>query len=48
VIDDFRELAQRKITPPALTPLKNEYRAQVALAEATARLGAAPHWQGVF
>src|SRR5262249_52845193 len=32
MIDDFRELAQRKITPPAVTPLKNEYRAQVALA----------------
>ena len=41
MIDDFRELALRKITPPALAPLKNEYRAQVALAEANARLGAA-------
>src|SRR6516164_8730318 len=45
MIDDFRELAQRKITPPALTPLKNEYRAQVALAEANTRLNAARAYQ---
>lgn len=45
VIDDFREFAERKIAPPALTPLKNEYRAQVALAEATTRLGAARAYQ---
>jgi alkylation response protein AidB-like acyl-CoA dehydrogenase len=45
MIDDFRELALCKITPPALTPLKNEYRAQVALAEASARLGAARAYQ---
>jgi indole-3-acetate monooxygenase len=45
MIDDFRDLAQRKITPPALTPLKNEYRAQVALAEANMRLGAARAYQ---
>jgi alkylation response protein AidB-like acyl-CoA dehydrogenase len=45
MIDDFRDLAHRKITPPALTPLKNEYRAQVALAEANMRLGAARAYQ---
>ncbi len=45
VIDDFREFAEREIAPPALTPLKNEYRAQVALAEATTRLGAARAYQ---
>jgi alkylation response protein AidB-like acyl-CoA dehydrogenase len=45
MINDFRELAERKIAPPALTPLKNEYRAQVALAEATTRLGAARAYQ---
>jgi len=45
MIDDFRDLAQRKITPPALTPLKNEYRAQVALAEANMRLAAARAYQ---
>jgi len=45
MIDDFRELAQRKITPPALTTLKNEYRAQVVLAEANMRLGAARAYQ---
>jgi indole-3-acetate monooxygenase len=45
MIDDFRDLAARKIAPPALTPLKNEYRAQVALAEATTRLGAARAYQ---
>lgn len=45
MIDDFRDLAQRKITPPATKPLKNEYRAQVALAEATMRLGAARAYQ---
>jgi alkylation response protein AidB-like acyl-CoA dehydrogenase len=45
MINDFRELAQRKITPPALTPLKNEYRAQVVLAEANMRLGAARAYQ---
>jgi hypothetical protein len=45
MVDDFRELAGRKIAPPALTPLKNEYRAQVALAEATTRLGAARAYQ---
>lgn len=45
MIDDFRELAQRKISPPALTPLKNEYRAQVVLAEANMRLGAARAYQ---
>jgi len=45
MIDDFRNLAERKITPPALTPLKNEYRAQVALAEANMRLGAARAYQ---
>jgi len=45
MIDDFCELAQRKITPPALTPLKNEYRAQVALAEANTRLSAARAYQ---
>jgi len=45
MIDDFRELALRKITPPAVMPLKNEYRAQVALAEASMRLGAARAYQ---
>ena len=45
MIDEFRELAQRKITPPALTPLKNEYRAQVALAEANMRLSTARAYQ---
>jgi alkylation response protein AidB-like acyl-CoA dehydrogenase len=45
MIDDFRDLAQYKITPPTLTPLKNEYRAQVALAEASMRWGAARAYQ---
>jgi alkylation response protein AidB-like acyl-CoA dehydrogenase len=45
MVDDFRELAGRKIAPPAQIPLKNEYRAQVALAEATMRLGAARAYQ---
>lgn len=45
MVDDFRELARRKILPPTLTPLKNEYRAQVALAEATTRLDAARAYQ---
>lgn len=45
MIDDFREFARRKITPPAMTPLKNEYRAQIALAEAGLRLGAARAYQ---
>jgi alkylation response protein AidB-like acyl-CoA dehydrogenase len=45
MVDDFRELAGRKIMSPAQTPLKNEYRAQVALAEATTRLGAARAYQ---
>jgi indole-3-acetate monooxygenase len=45
MIDDFRELAIRKISPPASTPLKSEYRAQIALAEATTRLDAARAYQ---
>jgi alkylation response protein AidB-like acyl-CoA dehydrogenase len=45
MIDDFRDLAQRKLVPPTMTPLKNEVRAQVALAEANMRLGAARAYQ---
>lgn len=45
MVDDFRELAIHKVSPPAMQPLKKEYRAQVALAEATARLDAARAYQ---
>jgi indole-3-acetate monooxygenase len=45
MVDDLRELASRKMTMPAMTLMKDEYRVQVALADATARLGAARAYQ---
>src|SRR5262249_26243923 len=45
MIDDLRTLARQKIVMPAMQLLKDEYRAQVALADATARLGAARAYQ---
>jgi alkylation response protein AidB-like acyl-CoA dehydrogenase len=45
MIDDFRDVAQKKLVPPTMTPLKNEVRAQMALAEANMRLGAARAYQ---
>jgi alkylation response protein AidB-like acyl-CoA dehydrogenase len=45
MIDDLRSLAQRQITLPSMQLLKTEYRVQVALADATARLGAAKAYQ---
>jgi alkylation response protein AidB-like acyl-CoA dehydrogenase len=45
MIDELRSLAQRKVTMPAMQLMKDEYRVQVALADATARLGAAKAYQ---
>jgi alkylation response protein AidB-like acyl-CoA dehydrogenase len=45
MVDDFKDFASRKLLPPDMQPLKNEYRAQIALAEATARLRAAKSYQ---
>jgi alkylation response protein AidB-like acyl-CoA dehydrogenase len=45
MIDDLRALAQHKMVMPAMQLMKNEYRVQVALADATARLGAARAYQ---
>jgi alkylation response protein AidB-like acyl-CoA dehydrogenase len=45
MIDDLRTLASRKMTMPAMQLMKDEYRVQVALADATARLGAARAYQ---
>lgn len=45
MVDDLRSLAQRKVSMPAMQLLKDEYRVQVALADATARLGAAKAYQ---
>jgi alkylation response protein AidB-like acyl-CoA dehydrogenase len=45
MIDDLRSLAQRKVTMPAMQLMKDEYRVQVALADATGRLGAARAYQ---
>ena len=45
MIDDLRALAERKMTMPAMQLMKDEYRVQVALADATARLGAARAYQ---
>ena len=45
MIDDLRALARRKLTMPAMVLMKDEYRVQVALADATARLGAARAYQ---
>ena len=45
MIDDLRALAQSKMTMPAMQLMKDEYRVQVALADATARLGAARAYQ---
>lgn len=41
MIDDLRALAVHKRVMPAMQLMKDEYRVQVALADATARLGAA-------
>ena len=41
MIDDLRDLAATKVTMPAMTPMKDEYRVQVVVAESTARLAAA-------
>jgi alkylation response protein AidB-like acyl-CoA dehydrogenase len=45
MVDDLRDLAARKMTMPAMQLMKDEYRVQVALADATARLGAARAYQ---
>jgi alkylation response protein AidB-like acyl-CoA dehydrogenase len=45
MIDDLRNLAARKMTMPAMILMKDEYRVQVAVADATARLGAARAYQ---
>lgn len=45
MIDDLRALAAHKMTMPAMLLMKDEYRVQVALADATARLGAARAYQ---
>jgi alkylation response protein AidB-like acyl-CoA dehydrogenase len=45
MVDDLRDLASRKLTMPAMVLMKDEYRVQVALADATARLGAARAYQ---
>jgi alkylation response protein AidB-like acyl-CoA dehydrogenase len=45
MVDDLRALARTKVSPPAMTPMKDEYRVQVALAEVTARLTAARLYQ---
>lgn len=45
MIDELRGLAQRKLTMPAMLLMKDEYRVQIALADATARLGAARAYQ---
>jgi alkylation response protein AidB-like acyl-CoA dehydrogenase len=45
MIDDLRAMAQHKIVMPAMQLMKDEYRVQVALADATARLGAARAYQ---
>ena len=45
MIDDLRKLAETKVVTPSMQLLKNEYRVQTALAEATAKLGAAKAYQ---
>ena len=45
MIDDFRTYVSNKIVMPGNQPLKNEYRAQLALAEATGKLDAAKAYQ---
>jgi alkylation response protein AidB-like acyl-CoA dehydrogenase len=45
MVDDLRALACRKMTMPAMLLMKDEYRVQTALADATARLGAARAYQ---
>ena len=45
MIDDLRALALHKMVMPAMQLMKDEYRVQVALADATARLGAARAYQ---
>jgi alkylation response protein AidB-like acyl-CoA dehydrogenase len=45
MIDELRKLAYGKMTMPAMQLMKDEYRVQVALADATARLGAARAYQ---
>jgi alkylation response protein AidB-like acyl-CoA dehydrogenase len=45
MVDDLKDLMRTKISMPAMVPLKDEYRAQLALADATARLGAATAYQ---
>jgi indole-3-acetate monooxygenase len=45
MIDDVRALSQHKMVMPARQLMKDEYRVQVALADATARLGAARAYQ---
>jgi indole-3-acetate monooxygenase len=45
MVDDLRTLALHKVSMPAMQLLKDEYRIQVALADATARLGAAKAYQ---
>ena len=45
MIDDLRTLAQHKVVLPSMRLMKDEYRVQVAVADATARLGAARAYQ---
>jgi len=45
MLDELRALAAGKMTMPAMVLMKDEYRVQVALAEATAALGAARAYQ---
>lgn len=45
MVDELRTLARHKMTMPTMQLLKDEYRVQVALADATARLGAARAYQ---
>ena len=45
MLDDLRALALHKMVMPAMQLMKDEYRVQVALADATARIGAARAYQ---
>lgn len=45
MIDDFVAVARTKLSMPAMTPLKDEYRVQLVVAESTAKVAAARLYQ---
>ncbi len=45
MLDDLQALARTKVSMPSMTAMKDEYRVQLALAEGTAKIGAARAYQ---